>query len=148
MAPYPFTTLKPHLGIVQYDDYEQIAVADLPGLIEGSHKNRGLGIQFLKHAERCMALLYIIDVSSPEAEEHLNILQFELSQFSKSLQTRPQIVVANKIDLPEAEANLENLRKNTNLQIIAISAKLGINIKELLHQIRILYDENNENNVE
>lgn len=118
-----------------------IAVADLPGLIPDSHKNKGLGIQFLKHAERCMALLYILDMSLPEPWETLKTLKYELSQFNDKLHERPQIVIANKMDLEDAEENLEILRQKTNDVIIPISAKLGTNIKDLLHQVRILYDE-------
>jgi GTP-binding protein len=80
-----------------------LAVADLPGLIPGSHLNRGLGIQFLKHAERCAALVYILDLAASEPWTHLELLQFELSQFSPELLKRPQLVVANKLDLPEAK---------------------------------------------
>jgi GTPase involved in cell partitioning and DNA repair len=80
-----------------------LVVADLPGLIPGSHLNRGLGIQFLKHAERCAALLYLLDLAAFEPWTHLEVLQFELSQFSPELLTRPQLVVANKLDLPEAK---------------------------------------------
>jgi GTP-binding protein len=145
IAPYPFTTLKPHIGMVLYDDYEQIAVADLPGLIEDSHKNRGLGIQFLKHAERCSALLYIIDLSIDEPWQYLHTLQRELSLFSKHLLDRPQIVIGNKIDLPESRDNLEEIKNHTDLKIIGISAKLGTNVNELLREIRIIYDRSKEN---
>lgn len=144
MAPYPFTTLKPHIGMVQYDDYEQIAVADLPGLIPGSHQNKGLGIQFLKHAERCRALLFIIDVSSSEPWVHFETLQAELNAFSPELIARPQIIVANKMDLPEAEENLKILREKVDIPIIEISAKMGTNVSALLHEIRIMYDNSKE----
>jgi GTPase involved in cell partitioning and DNA repair len=80
-----------------------LTVADLPGLIPGSHRNRGLGIAFLKHAERCAALLFILDLAASEPWTHLEVLQFELSQFSPELVQRPQLVVANKLDLPEAK---------------------------------------------
>ncbi|XP_011504371.1 PREDICTED: mitochondrial ribosome-associated GTPase 2 [Ceratosolen solmsi marchali] len=140
VANYPFTTLKPHIGMIHYDDYEQIAVADLPGLIPNSHKNQGLGITFLKHAERCAALLFIIDVTQENPWTHLDILEFEISQFNDKLNNRPKIIIANKIDLPEAKDNLELLKKNTDFQIIPISAKMGINISTLLKEIRILYD--------
>ncbi|PNF26013.1 hypothetical protein B7P43_G06368 [Cryptotermes secundus] len=142
IAPYPFTTLKPHLGVIQYDDYDQIAVADLPGLIPGSHLNRGLGIQFLKHAERCAVLLYLLDLATPEPWTHLEVLQFELSQFSPELLQRPQLVVANKLDLPEAKVNLPLLQRQTDLPVISISAKMGTNLKELLKVIKEVYDEN------
>lgn len=83
-----------------------LTVADLPGLIPGSHKNRGLGIQFLKHAERCAILLLMLDLATPEPWTHFEVLQFELSQFSPELLQRPQLVVANKLDLPEAKVVL------------------------------------------
>lgn len=116
-------------------------VADLPGLIPDSHKNKGLGIQFLKHAERCMALLFIIDVSLPEPWDYLQTLRYELQQFSSHLLDRPQLVIANKMDLPEASENLQIMKEKTDLPVIAISAKLGTNILELLQEIKIIYDK-------
>lgn len=77
-------------------------VADLPGLIEGSHKNHGLGISFLKHAERCTAILIIVDVSDNECYSHVKMLRNELECFSQELVQRQQVIVANKIDLPDA----------------------------------------------
>lgn len=140
IAPYPFTTLKPHVGMIQYDDYEQIAVADLPGLIPGSHENRGLGIQFLKHVERCSVLLFMIDASLDEPWECYNTLVHELNQYSPELMTRDRLVVANKIDVPEAMANLEALKRHVDAPVIEISAKMGTNITELLYEIRRMYD--------
>lgn len=121
-----------------------VLVADLPGLIPDSHKNKGLGIQFLQHAERCMALLYIVDTSLPEPWEAVSVLQNELTQFNKHLKERPQLVVANKIDIPESEENIEKLKENVDLPVIPISAKLGTNVSALLKEIRILYDKNKE----
>lgn len=144
VAPYAFTTLQPHLGIVHYDDYEQISIADLPGLIPGSHQNKGLGIQFLKHAERCAALLFIIDLSCEEPWKHFETLKFELSQFSEELVNRPQIIVANKIDVPEAQENLKTLKEMYDIPIVPISAKMGTNLNTLLADIRKLYDDHNE----
>ncbi|XP_015591745.1 mitochondrial ribosome-associated GTPase 2 isoform X2 [Cephus cinctus] len=140
VAPYPFTTLKPHIGMVQYDDYEQVAVADLPGLIEDSHKNKGLGIMFLKHAERCAALLFILDASQDKPWNDLEILKYEINQFNPKMNERPMIVIANKMDLPEAEENLTLLKEKTNIPIIPISAKNGSNLSTLLKEIRIIYD--------
>ncbi|XP_046736886.1 mitochondrial ribosome-associated GTPase 2 isoform X1 [Diprion similis] len=142
VAPYPFTTLKPHVGMVQYNDYEQVAVADLPGLIADSHKNRGLGITFLKHAERCAALLIVLDMSVEEPWEDLELLKYELRQFSKELADRPVVVIANKMDLPEARENLNVLKEKTKLQIVPISAKMGQNLSTLVAEMRMLY--NNE----
>ncbi|XP_078049902.1 mitochondrial ribosome-associated GTPase 2 isoform X1 [Augochlora pura] len=144
VAPYPFTTLRPHIGMILYDDYEQIAVADLPGLIADSHKNRGLGIQFLKHIERCQTLLFILDVSSDKPWLDFETLNYEISQFNVKLNERSVLIAANKIDLPEAKENLEILTKKINLPIIPISAKMGTNITTLLKEIRVLYNMNRE----
>ncbi|KAF5306637.1 hypothetical protein FQA39_LY08826 [Lamprigera yunnana] len=141
VAPYAFTTLKPYLGMVLYDDYEQVAVADLPGLIPDSHKNKGLGIQFLRHVERCIGLLYVIDVSLDEPWKYLHILQNELTHFNDNLLKRPQLVVANKIDLSGSYENLQILKKKTDLRIVPVSAKLGKNLKNLLDEIKIIYDQ-------
>lgn len=83
-----------------------ITVADLPGLIEGSHKNKGLGITFLRHAERCMGLLILLDMSEGEPWDHLKILRHEVLCFSQSLCDRPQIIVANKMDVPGSEVSI------------------------------------------
>ncbi|XP_054284353.1 mitochondrial ribosome-associated GTPase 2 [Macrosteles quadrilineatus] len=142
IAPYPFTTLKPHLGMVQYSDYEQIAVADLPGLIEGSHRNRGLGISFLRHVERCTALILLVDVSGAEPWEDVAVLRQELSYFSQELATRPQLLVANKIDVPGAEENLVALKEKLQDEtILSLSAKMGTNVLALLKILRSIYDD-------
>lgn len=128
--------------MVHYDDYEQVSIADLPGLIPDSHKNRGLGIQFLKHAERCAALLFIIDLSCEEPWKHFETLRYELGQFSEELLNRPHVIVANKIDVADAKENLEILKElYENIPIIPISAKMGTNVNVLLTKIRVLYDD-------
>lgn len=145
VASYPFTTLKPHLGMIPFDDYEQIAVADLPGLIPGSAENKGLGIQFLKHAERCNTLLFVIDASCDEPWNSYFTLINEIGKFSSELVQRQKIIVANKMDLPEAQENIEILReKLDNIPVIPISAKVGTNIEELLRVIREFYDQQME----
>lgn len=121
-----------------------VLVADLPGLIPDSHKNKGLGIQFLQHAERCMALLYIVDASLPDPWEAVSVLQYELMQFNEHLRKRPQLVIANKVDIPESKENVDRLREKIDLPVIPISAKLGTNVSTLLREIRILYDKNKE----
>ncbi|CAK9807200.1 Mitochondrial ribosome-associated GTPase 2 [Anthophora plagiata] len=141
VAAYPFTTLKPHLGMVLYNDYEQVAVADLPGLISDSHKNKGLGIQFLKHVERCKILLFILDITSEEPWTDFETLKHEITQFNVRLSERLHLIAANKMDLPEAKENLEILKQKVNSPIIPISAKMGKNLSVLLKEIRILYDK-------
>lgn len=137
--------MQPHLGIVHYDDYEQVSIADLPGLIPGSHLNRGLGIQFLKHAERCSALLFILDLSCEEPWKHFEQLRFEISMFSKELLKRPQIIVGNKIDIPDALINLESIKEMyPDIPIIPISAKMGTNLNDLLTNVRRIYDKYNK----
>jgi len=145
VASYPFTTLKPHVGMIPYNDYEQVAVADLPGLIPGSSENRGLGIQFLKHAERCNTLLFVIDASCEEPWNHYLTLIDEIGKFSQELVGRKKIIAANKMDLPEAEENLKLLKEKFHgVPVIPISAKMGTNITELLTIIRQHYDEQAE----
>lgn len=132
--------------MVLYEDYEQIAVADLPGLIIDSHKNKGLGITFLKHAERCAILLYILDLTLDEPWQAFETLRYEISQFNKNLNDRPFLIVANKLDLLKAEENLELLKEKIPSPIIPVSAKMGINLSTLLKEIRILYNKLQGNN--
>lgn len=144
VSPYPFTTLNPHVGMVEYDDYVQVAVADIPGLIKDAHKNRGLGFQFLRHIERCLCLLYVLDLSVEEPWTQLSDLKYELEQYSPGLSERPHAVIGNKIDLPVSKKNLKLLQEQIDLPIFAISAKKGINITEFLLHLRSLYDKFNE----
>lgn len=115
-------------------------MADVPGIIEGAHQNRGLGLSFLRHIERCRILLYVLDLAHPEPWTQMRSLQYELSQFDGNLTQRPHIVVANKIDLPEAGKTLANLRQEVGGKIIAVSALTGENAEELILCIRELYD--------
>nr|XP_023700264.1 mitochondrial ribosome-associated GTPase 2 isoform X2 [Paramormyrops kingsleyae] len=140
VAAYPFTTLKPHVGIVQYQDYEQVAVADIPGIIRGAHLNRGLGVSFLRHIERCRFLLFVLDLSAADPGAQLRDLRFELDQYEPGLSRRPQAIVANKIDLPEARDSLAELRRHEKQRIIPVSALTGDNVEELLLHLRELYD--------
>ncbi|EDW36895.1 GL25811 [Drosophila persimilis] len=140
VAPYAFTTLRPHLGTVQYDDLVQITIADLPGLVPDAHLNKGLGIQFLKHAERCTLLLFVLDASAPEPWTHYEQLMHELRQFGGSLASRPQLVVANKIDMEDSAANFEELQRRLQNPVLGISAKMGQNLGQLLSSIRLGFD--------
>ena len=143
MASYPFTTLQPYVGLVEYEDYVQIAVADIPGLVPDAHKNRGLGVDFLRHIERCVCLLYVIDLSQPEPWRQLEHLRYELDMYRPGLADRPCAIVANKTDLPTAVANLSAFREEVdNLPVFAVSAMKGSNLTALLLHIRQLYDEN------
>ncbi|XP_045782982.1 mitochondrial ribosome-associated GTPase 2 isoform X2 [Maniola jurtina] len=146
VAPYPFTTLRPHIGMVPYDDYEQVAIADLPGLIPGSHKNYGLGIQFLQHAERCRGLIFLLDGTNDPLKQY-KTLNHELKQYSAQLVQRPRCVVLNKMDVPRVAEIYRNISTHIRTKsvgetaVIGISAKTGHNISELLRVIRQMYDE-------
>jgi GTP-binding protein len=106
IADYPFTTLVPNLGVVRLEEGESFVAADIPGLIEGAHSGKGLGHQFLKHIERTRLLLHLIDFSDPDGEAILSRyykLQRELKRFSPELSNKPQILVATKVDDPQAQ---------------------------------------------
>jgi len=125
-ADYPFTTLTPNIGMVQHDWGEPFAVADIPGLIEGAHKGLGLGIQFLKHAERNKFLLHLMDASAIDPEDPLAMyetLNRELALYSPALAEKEQILVLNKMDLPEAEERADLFQKAMgDVTLIRISA--------------------------
>lgn len=129
IADYPFTTLVPHLGVVDIGEYESFVVADIPGLIEGAHLGQGLGIRFLKHIERTKILVHLIDVSPFTERDPANdyaVVMEELKAFNPQLAARPQIVVANKTDtLGENKSRLRELKElaeTRNLPFFTISA--------------------------
>ncbi|XP_077612956.1 mitochondrial ribosome-associated GTPase 2 [Crocuta crocuta] len=141
VAPYPFTTLKPHVGIVRYEDHQQIAVADIPGIVRGAHRSRGLGSSFLRHIERCRCLLFVVDLSEPEPWTQLEDLKWELEKHEAGLSQRPHVVVANKIDLPEARAAVAQLRARLGPGAITLSAATGENVEALLMRLRELHGQ-------
>jgi len=173
VSPYPFTTLNPHLGMLLFDDHVQIAVADIPGLIPGAHQNRGLGHSFLRHIERCLALIYVLDLSVTDPWGQLQQLRFELNQYQEGLADRPNIILGNKIDTEgavdklktisnrlrdcgsdvlelEDNSNIESIRRSminsssSSVNVLGISAKHRIGMEPLIQQIRLIYDSNSE----
>jgi len=145
VGDYQFTTLYPQVGTLAYDDYTQIAISDLPGLIEDSHKNRGLGVTFLRHVKRCVCLLYVIDLSE-EPIRQFETLCFELESYKKGLSERPHLVLANKVDLPEAAANLAQFahhlaKVRPNSKLLPISTLRGDNLEELRLELKRMHDE-------
>lgn len=102
--------------------------------------NRGLGLSFLRHIERCRFLLFVLDLSEPEPWVQLEHLRFELDQYDPGLSNRPQVIVANKLDLPQAQTNLKALRAQVSQRVIPVSAMTGQNIEELILHLRELYD--------
>jgi len=135
VGSYAFTTRHPQVGVVDLEDYRKTTVADIPGLIEGAHENRGLGHQFLRHVMRCRYLLMVLDMAgsegrSPEAD--LKALRKELELYNPELIERPWCIVANKMDMPEAGINLKKFRKkHKGIAILPICAELGEGIPEL-----------------
>ena len=144
VAPYPFTTLHPVVGVVELPDFERITVADIPGLIDGAHENIGLGHAFLKHIERTHVLAYVLDmagVDGREPWEDFRHLQNELELYMKGLSKRPSVIIANKMDLPESTENLELLREELSSELVKIipaSAELGENLSKIITEFREL----------
>jgi GTP-binding protein len=138
IADYPFTTLEPHLGVVDVGEYRTFVVADIPGLIEGAHKGAGLGDRFLRHVERTRLLLHLVDVSSLSGRETVDdyvAINRELALYDKQLALRPQIVVATKIDALDEPERLETLKSKAEEEgrpFFAISSATGAGLKELV----------------
>ena len=141
VAPYPFTTLHPVVGIVEFPDYGRLTVADIPGLIDGAHANVGLGHEFLKHIERTSVLAYVLDMAGVDGREpwaDYRHLQQELELYMKGLSQRPAVIVANKMDLPESAEKLELLREELAcepVEIIPVAAAAG-ELDGLLERLR------------
>jgi len=135
IAPYPFTTLHPVIGVVELDNYRRATIADIPGLIEGAHRNLGLGHDFLRHITRCRLLLFVLDMAGSEGRSpiaYLESLRREIDLYDPHLSLRPWIVVANKMDLPQAKKNLLDFEKRfPQRMIMPISAKERRGINEL-----------------
>ena len=135
VAPYPFTTLHPVVGVMELSGYRHATIADIPGLIEGAHRGLGLGHEFLRHVTRCPILIFVIDVAGSEGRspvEDLKNLRKEIDLYDPTLSSRPWLVVANKMDLPNANENLEMLReKFPRISIVPISAENGEGIDRL-----------------
>jgi GTP-binding protein len=139
VAPYPFTTLHPVIGVVELSEYRRITIADIPGLIEGAHKGVGLGHEFLRHITRCRIFLFVVDTAGSEGRnpiEDTQNLRRELDLYDSRLSERPWFIVANKMDLPGAEENLKALRKKfPKIDVVAISAAKGEGIAELKQEL-------------
>jgi GTP-binding protein len=138
VASYPFTTLNPIIGTIVLEDYERITIADIPGLIKGAHTGTGLGHAFLRHIERSLFLIYVVDMAGyegrPPHEDYLNLRE-ELRLHQEDLVRRPSIVVANKMDLPEAAEHLKVFKRKTRTRPIPVSALTGDGIDALRQAI-------------
>jgi len=148
IASYPFTTKQPILGIVYVGDFDEtmdclekdptFVAADLPGIIEGAHQGRGLGDQFLRHAERAKILVHVIDMAAVEGRDPLEDyekISYELQEYSEKLSKKHKIIVANKMDLPESEKNLKRFKRKYGKNIISVSSLQQQGFKELICNI-------------
>ncbi len=108
IADYPFTTLEPNLGVVEIG-YDSYVMADIPGLIEGAHEGAGLGLEFLRHVERTLLLIHVVDASQPNPAHDIDVIDNELRSYAAELGDRPQIIAFNKMDMPEAQARKADL---------------------------------------
>ena len=159
IANYHFTTLIPNLGVVKIEEGRSFVMADIPGLIEGAHEGVGLGHEFLRHVERTKLLVHVVDVSGIEgrdALEDFDTINSELERYNAVLASRPQIVAANKMDIPGSEENFEKFKatlEQKGYKVFAISAATNKGLKELMYYVSntlrelpdtILYDESDK----
>ena len=147
IADYPFTTLEPHLGVVDLGDFRTFVIADIPGLIEGAHAGAGLGDRFLRHIERTKLLLHLVDVSSisgRDAVSDYETVNRELASYNEELATRPQFVVATKIDALDEPERLESLKQKAiadQKPFFAISSATGQGVRELVNAMAAKLEE-------
>ncbi len=140
VAPYPFTTLHPQIGIVEYADWHRLTVCDVPGLIEGAHRNVGLGHEFLRHIERCKILVLLLDMAGTDNrapwDDYQQLLK-ELELYDPALLEKPRLVVANKMDEPAAEKNLKQFKKKIRrISVLPIAAAFDQGVEKFKKTIR------------
>jgi GTP-binding protein len=135
IADYPFTTIEPVLGIVELTGYRRFVMADIPGLIEGAHRGVGLGFEFLRHIERTTIIVHILDIMPTVGScpvENYKTIRTELQKYSEALYQKPEVIVANKIDLDPDGKIIEDLKRKLNQEVYPISAVTGEGIKQLI----------------
>jgi GTP-binding protein len=140
IAAYPFTTLHPQIGIMEYPDFRRIVVCDVPGLIEGAHNNVGLGHAFLRHIQRCKILVLLLDMAGTDGrtpwDDYKQLLS-ELELYDPALVEKPRLVVANKMDEPQAEANLKTFKRRVKkTTVLPISAAFDQGLEKFRAQLR------------
>ena len=133
IADYPFTTLEPNLGVVS-TKYGSFVMADLPGLIEGASKGKGLGLAFLRHLERCRVIVHLVSMEEENPYENYKIIQKELKSYGMGLDKRPVIVVASKVDSEESEAKFKEFKKHFKNNIFTLSALTNLGVEEILNK--------------
>jgi GTP-binding protein len=142
-GPYPFTTKNPVVGVIEFPDYYRFTMADIPGLIDGAHANIGLGHDFLRHVERCQVLVYVLDTAGADGRDprdDLTTLERELELYQEGLSRRARLIVANKMDLPEAAGKLAELQARAGLPIVPVSALNKTHLDDLLAALRNLLE--------
>ncbi|MBR3146231.1 MAG: GTPase ObgE [Bacilli bacterium] len=148
IAAYHFTTLNPNLGVVRSSDGKSFVMADLPGLIEGASEGEGLGDKFLRHIERTKVIAHVIDMAGSEGrnpyEDYL-LINKELEAFNEKLMKKPMIIIANKMDLPEAKDNLEDFKKKVNLKVFEVSAATNTGLQAVVDCLASMLEEIPEN---
>ena len=144
IAPYPFTTLTPNLGVVALPDYASCVMADIPGLVPDAHKGKGLGLEFLRHIDRTRVLVHVLDLGTQEGGRtpwsDFTAINRELACFRPDLAQRPQIVAASKMDLPEAQQRLPEMQRQfaaQGLEVVPISAVSGAGLDALVHRLAL-----------
>jgi GTP-binding protein len=148
IAPYPFTTLHPQIGILEYEDWKRLTVCDVPGLIEGAHMNVGLGHEFLRHIQRCKILVLLLDMAGTDArmpwDDYKQLLS-ELELYDPALLEKPRIVVANKMDEAIAEKNLKEFKKKIKkVSVLPISAAFDQGVEKFKKLIREAVEDASE----
>ena len=135
IADYPFTTLEPHLGVVALSDHRTLVAADIPGIIEGAHLGKGLGLKFLQHVERTRLVAVLVPVDSPDPQATYELLLREAAAYSSELAAKPHIVVLTKVDLSHPASRIPTIRTQTGAPVVAISAVTGAGVPELLETL-------------
>lgn len=134
IADYPFTTVAPNLGVVNVSKYETFVMADLPGLIEGAHLGKGLGLTFLRHLERCRVIVHLVSMTDEDPYASFNQIQTELKEYGMGLEKRPLIIVASKMDEEGANDKLKEFKKNVKQDVIALSSLTHEGVDELINK--------------
>jgi GTP-binding protein len=140
IAPYPFTTLHPQIGIVEFPDWRRLVVCDIPGLIEGAHENVGLGHAFLRHIERCRVLVILLDMAGTDGrkpwDDYQSLLR-ELELYDPALLKRPRLIAANKMDEPSAAENLRGFKRRIRkTSVLELAAGFDLGVEEFKAAIR------------
>ena len=140
IADYPFTTLEPNLGVVNVSKYETFVMADLPGLIEGAHQGKGLGLTFLRHLERCRVIVHVVSMQEDDPYNNFKIVQNELKSYGMGLDKRPLIIVASKMDDESNEAKFKEFKKKVKDDVIALCSLTHKGVDELINKCEQLLE--------